>query len=159
MSTPAPQSPAAAEPRSAAAGEAPGLVVAGKSAAGPGIHPRTWTVALPAGIRLLNANERLHWAKRASITRDIRKAAWACAKAAQVPPLARARIAVEYQPPRKSRTRDGGNWSPSGKAAIDGLRDAGVIRDDESRIVTEEAYRIGEPYPRGRLVLHVTEVA
>jgi hypothetical protein len=41
---------------------------------------------------------------------------------------------------------------------IDGCRDAGVFPDDDSRHVVEESYRIGEPYPQGRMVLHVTEV-
>lgn len=122
-------------------------------------EPRTFTICLPAGLELLNANERPHWAKKARITRELRKAAWACARSARVPRLERATVLVEYQPPPTSRTRDGGNWAPSGKALIDGCRDAGVFPDDNSRHVVQESYKIGEPYPKGRIVLHITEVA
>ena len=42
----------------------------------------------------------------------------------------------------------------------DGLVDAKVLTDDECpRYVEKIEYLIGKPYPRGRLVLHITEVA
>lgn len=122
-------------------------------------EPRTFVIEMPAGLRLLNANQRPHWAVKNRITRQLRTASFAIAKRDKVPRLDRVRIVVEYQPPQRARSRDAGNWAPSGKALIDGLRDAKVLPDDNSRHVVEEAYRIGEPYPAGRMVLHVTEVA
>ena len=119
---------------------------------------RTFRIEMPAGLELVNANDRMHWAKKARIVRDLRTAGWACAVNAKVPRLDRVRVTVVYQPPTASRARDAGNWAPTGKALIDGLRDAGVLPDDNSRHVVEEAYRIGEPYPRGRVVLEITEV-
>ena len=119
---------------------------------------RSWVIELPAGTELLNANQRHGWRYKARITKDLRETAGWAARIARVPALERVRIAVEYQPPRVTRSRDGGNWAPSGKACIDGLRDAGVLPDDNSRHVLSETYSIGEPYPRGRLVLVISEV-
>jgi Holliday junction resolvase RusA-like endonuclease len=113
---------------------------------------------MPAGIRLLSSNGRYHWSVRAAITHDIRKAAWACAKQAKIPPLKRASIIVEYQPPLVKRKRDAENVQPSGKAAIDGITDALVFADDNSEYVVSVKYTIGEPFPRGRIVIHITEV-
>jgi crossover junction endodeoxyribonuclease RusA len=124
----------------------------------PPAGPRTWTLEMPAGMKLLNANQRPHWAAKGRIVAALRLAAFACAKNAHIPPLKQVRIVVEYQPPRKIRKRDGGNWAPTGKALIDGIRDAKIIPDDDSGHVVEEAYRIGEPYPLGRMVVHITEV-
>lgn len=119
----------------------------------------TYVLEMPPGLRLLNANHRPHWAVKARITRELRKAAWAIARRDRIPPLGQVRIVVEYQPPSNGRRRDAANWAPTGKALIDGLRDAGVIADDNSRQLVEEAYRIGLRYPRGRMVLHITAAA
>jgi hypothetical protein len=111
-------------------------------------------------MRLLSLNSRMHWAEKGRVTRDLRKAAWALAKAAGIPPLERARVVVEYQPPRVSRRRDLDNVATaSGKPAIGGaLTDARVLADDSPQYLTEITYRLGEPYPSGRLVLVITEV-
>ena len=125
-----------------------------------GFKPRTWTIELPAGLPVLNLNKRLHWAKERAIAKELRLAAWAMARQQKIPHLYRARITVEYQPPRTRRRRDAENIpAPSGKHAVDGLVDAKVLTDDECpRYVEKIEHRIGESYPRGRLVLHVTEV-
>jgi crossover junction endodeoxyribonuclease RusA len=121
--------------------------------------PRTWTIALPAGMRLLSLNDRHHWSVKGRITRDLRVAAWTLARQAKIPPLAQAKVTVEYQPPPTTRRRDLDNVGPaSGKPAIDGIRDAHVLEDDDTRYLTEVTYRIGEPFPKGRLVLTITEV-
>lgn len=120
--------------------------------------PRSWVIELPAGMELLNANQRHSWRHKARVTKVLRETAGWAARIAKVPRLERVRIAVEYQPPKLSRSRDGGNWAPSGKACIDGLRDAGVLPEDHSLHVLSETYSIGQPYPRGRLVLTITEV-
>lgn len=123
-------------------------------------EPRTWTVELPPGLRLLSLNQRLHWAERARITRGLRQAAFVVARNAHIPPLERASVTVEYRPPLATRRRDLDNVpAASGKPAIDGIVDARVLRDDAPPYVTDLHYRIGEPCPRGRLVLHITEEA
>ena len=154
-------SPSPAEPLAAGDGgqapEAGGRE--GQSASG--FHPRTFTIELPAGLPVLNLNKHLHWARERAIAKELRLAAWAMARQQKIPHLYRARITVDYQPPRTRRRRDAENIpAPSGKHAIDGLVDAKVLTDDECpRYVEKIEHLIGEPYPRGRLVLHITEVA
>jgi crossover junction endodeoxyribonuclease RusA len=122
-------------------------------------QPRTWTVALPAGIRLLSQNSRLHWAEKGRIVRDIRRAAFVVSRNARIPPLERASVVIEYQPPPTTRRRDHDNIpAASGKPAVDGaLVDARVLKDDCPPYLTEITCRVGEPFPRGRLVLYITE--
>lgn len=119
---------------------------------------RSWTIKLPAGLRLLSLNGREHYMERHRRAQALKKAAWAMARNARIPSLERVSLVVEYQPPDR-RHRDADNAATaSGKPCIDGLVAAGVIEDDESpRYVAEVAYRIGAPHPGGRLVLHVTE--
>lgn len=122
-------------------------------------EPRTWTIALPAGSALLNANQRLHWAEKGKRTRQIRGDAFWLAKVADIPPLDRVRVVVEYRPALKSRRRDAANWAPSAKACLDGMTDAGIWPDDNSAHVLSETYVIGDPVPLGQLLIHITEVA
>ena len=118
---------------------------------------RTFTIALPAGLKLLSLNDRLHYGQRYRRSQDIKKAACVMALKAKVPRLERVSVVVEYQP-RDRRERDADNISPSGKAALDGIVAAKVLADDSKTYVTGVRCTIGEPYPLGRLVLHLTEV-
>jgi Holliday junction resolvase RusA-like endonuclease len=122
--------------------------------------PRTWTLELPAGMEMLSLNGREHWAARNRKTQALKQAAWVLAKQAKIPRLERASITVEYQPPDRRRRDADNTCAASGKACADGLVAAGVLEDDECpRYVTGIWCTIGERYPQGRLVLHVTEVA
>jgi len=123
-----------------------------------GREPRTFTIEMPAGMELLNSGDRISRHVRAKRTRELRTAAGWWARALRIPLLERARIVVEYRLPAITRNRDAGSWAPTGEACIDGCRDAGIIRDDHSRIVVEESCTIGEQFPRGRIVIHITEV-
>jgi hypothetical protein len=121
--------------------------------------PRTWVLELPAGMKTLSLNQRLHWAERNRRNAALKQAAWALARNAKIPRLERASVVVEYQPPDR-RHRDADNAATaSGKACIDGIVAAGVLEDDESpRFITQVTYRIGERHPHGRLVLTIAEV-
>jgi crossover junction endodeoxyribonuclease RusA len=119
---------------------------------------RTWRLEMPPGQELLNANDRIHWAKRNRITRQLRSDAHLMARHRKIPRLDRARIDGIYQPPPKSRRRDAGNWYPTYKAQIDGLVDAGVFADDDHTRVDGPHMSIGDPFPRGRIVLVITEL-
>jgi crossover junction endodeoxyribonuclease RusA len=114
---------------------------------------------MPAAMKLLSPNARYHWSERSRRSAGLKQAAWAMAISRKVPPLERASVVVEYQPPDRRR-RDADNAAAaSGKPCIDGLVAAGVLADDESpRFVIEVTYRIGPVHPGGRLVLHITEV-
>ena len=118
---------------------------------------RTFTIALPAGMKLLSLNDRLHFGERHRRTQDLKRAACVMALNAKVPRLERVSVVVEYQP-RDRRLRDPDNVAPSGKAALDGIVAAKVLVDDSKTYVTGVRCTIGEPYPLGRLVLHLTEV-
>jgi crossover junction endodeoxyribonuclease RusA len=119
---------------------------------------RTFTIALPPGLALLNLNDRGHWAARYRRSQAIKKAAWALALQARIPRLERVSVTAEYQPPDR-RHRDADNPVASVKAAIDGMVAAGCLPSDESpRYVATVTCSIGEPYPKGRLVLHLAEL-
>lgn len=116
-----------------------------------------WTVELPAGEALLNANRRIHHHARARLTRNLRGIAYWCVREAKVPHLERAHIVVEYRPPDRRR-RDVHNLFPSAKAAVDGVVDAGVLTDDSDAYLIGPDMRLGAVEPGGRLVIHITEL-
>jgi crossover junction endodeoxyribonuclease RusA len=115
----------------------------------------SYTVALPPGLRLLNANERLGWRKRNDITQAIVDAAIVMTRKAKIPPLERVTI-VAVLHPADTRRRDPHNWYPSIKAAIDGVVRAGrVLADDDAEHVLDVSVRLGEPVKGSQLVLHI----
>ena len=117
---------------------------------------RTFTVELPPGLPLLNANRRVHWRVRHERTKAIREAAYLLAQG--LPGLVRAHVVGEYRPPDRRR-RDVANLYPSFKAAIDGaLVDTCVLPDDSDEYLIGPDMRIGDVEPGGRLVLHITEL-
>lgn len=118
----------------------------------------TYTVALPAGLPLLNANRtrRMHWATVRTMAREVRLAAKIAARAEKIPHLERAHITYVIHPHPTGRRRDPGNWAESAKAAVDGLVDAGVFDDDDSSRVTGPDPRLGDPVAGGQLVLIIT---
>lgn len=120
---------------------------------------REWTVELPAGMELLNSNDRSgHWGRRQRLTDELRVTAGWLAKQQKIPRLKRAHILGVYQPPDR-RKRDPANYYPSFKACVDGIvTDAGVLPGDDAVYLDGPDMRLGEPFPRGRLVLHITEV-
>lgn len=145
-----PQTPGGGEPSANADGSSSLL---------PG-QARSWTIVLPAGLPLLSLNGRIHHMERYRRSQALKKAAWAMTLKGKVPRLERISVVVEYQPPDESRRRDADNVpAASGKACVDGIVAAGVVPDDESpRYVAEIKNRVGPVYPKGRLVLYVTEV-
>lgn len=121
--------------------------------------PVVYTIALPAGLRLLNSNEirKMHWATERGIARDIVDAAIVMTRKAKVPKLERVVISSVLHP-KDRRTLDPHNWSPSVKAATDGIVRSGVLADDDSEHVTDGGIVLGEPVKGGQLVLLITVV-
>ena len=143
------------DPETGGSGSEPAPPVRGRAPRAPG---RTFTIALPAGLKLLSLNDRGHWAARYRRSEALKKAAWAMALQAKIPRLERVSITAEYQPPDR-RHRDADNPVASVKAAIDGIVAAGILPSDESpRYVASVTCSIGQPYPKGRLVLHLAEL-
>ena len=88
-----------------------------------------------------------HWKQRSSPTKEWRKAFKVLAKKAQIPHLERIRVVVVQH--RKDRRKiDLGACFPAVKAAIDGITDAGVLDDDDSRHLIELTF--AEPVVDGR---------
>lgn len=147
------------------------LLVAGghRPAATSRTGTRHYAIALKPGLTLLNANQRPHFHKRATITADIRGGAMEAATehpqlmadlaaAKPGPLLARAHILGVLHPPTAGR-RDPANWYPTFKAAVDGLVDAGLFEDDDHEHVLGPDMRLGDKVKGGQIVLHVTELA
>ena len=149
----APRAPVTAGPGGTPASGPPAVTGPSRDRAG-----RTFTITLPAGLKMINLNERLHWAEERRRAREIKKAAWATALNGKIPRLGRVTVTAEYQPPDR-RHRDGDNYAKAAKHAVDGLVAAGCLPGDDRRYVAGTYCTIGEPYPKGRLVLHLTEVA
>lgn len=116
---------------------------------------KVYKIEMPAGMPLLNANGREHWSKRANVTSTIRMTARNLAS--HIPHLERVKIRAIYYA-SNNRRRDMSNLFPSVKAAVDGLVDAGVLKDDSDRFVVSLEMMRGEGIvPGGQLVLEVID--
>jgi hypothetical protein len=133
-------------------------LAAAASTLGAATRLRQYRIALPAGMKLLNANQRLHHRAKAPLTKDIREAARLMARQAKIPHLERAHVFYVVHPVSTARLRDPGNWAPSAKAAVDGMVDAGVLEDDNSTRLLGPDPRLGTPVKHGQLVLVITDL-
>ncbi|MFF8953855.1 hypothetical protein ACF09I_34415 [Streptomyces sp. NPDC014940] len=124
-----------------------------------------YVIALPVGLPLLNANQRMHHHDRRRITARIRAAAHeavtespalmdALAAAKPGPLFQRAHVLGVIHP-GSNRRADPANLYPSFKACVDGLVDAGLFEDDDHTRVVGPDMRLGRVVKRGQLVLVV----
>lgn len=119
------------------------------------------TITVPREL-WMSANQRPHWAVKAKCTKHLRLLANAEARAARLGTFSQVHITAFIGYPTATKA-DAENAAPSVKACIDGLRDAGVIPDDNSEHVIGPDYRreVGKA-PKGthtiRLVLVDQEV-
>ncbi|TXJ78575.1 hypothetical protein E2C11_16340 [Streptomyces lavendulae] len=129
----------------------------------------SYTIALPAGLRLLNANQRPHHRVRHERTKELRDAAHktvtehtalmqALAAAKPGPLFQRAHV-LGILRPATARRADPANWYPSFKAAVDGLVDAGLLDDDDHTRLVGPDMRLGEKVKGGQLVLIIRGLA
>lgn len=121
-------------------------------------EPKVYVLAMPAGMPLANANDRGHWSKGYRVKKELRKTACLLTRAAKIPTMQRASIVGVFEPPNR-QPRDPANWYPSFKAIIDGMVDAGMLPDDNSKHLDGPDMRLGEIHPKGRLVLYVTDLS
>ncbi|WIC88848.1 RusA-like resolvase [Streptomyces phage OnionKnight] len=131
--------------------------------AGP--RPAPFVIALPAGLKLLNSNQRLHHHDRRRITAKLRAAAMEAV--ADSPSLMEALAAAKPGPlfqrahvlgvihPGTHRRADPANLYPSFKAAVDGIVDAGLLEDDDHTRLLGPDMRLGPVVKGGQLVLVV----
>jgi crossover junction endodeoxyribonuclease RusA len=116
----------------------------------------SYLIELPVGMQLINANDRDHWRKSAGKTATIRSVARGLAKG--FPRLGRVKIRAVYYAP-DNRRRDVSNLFPSVKSAVDGIVDAGVLKDDNDKfVVALEIVRGEYNIPKGQLVIEMIEI-
>lgn len=106
-------------------------------------RPDVYVLTIPAPDAWMNANDRHHWAKKAKLTRKWREAAAWAARRADLPRFENRVHVTVFIHKTHGRSYDASNWAPTGKAAVDGLRDAGVLIDDSNRYVIGPDMRAG----------------
>lgn len=133
-----------AAPKSAAATAAAELADSGWDLANEIGGARHWQLLLPP-VQLINANEvrHWHWSDERKTAAAIRQASAVLARKQRVPRLQRGRFLYVVHPRERTQRFDPLNWALSAKAAGDGLVDAGVFADDDSRTVIGADARAG----------------
>lgn len=118
----------------------------------------THTLRVPALSPWISSNQHTHWRNRHALTADWRnRAGWAAVRA-KIPALGEGPVTITATVHRKDRRRfDLDGITPTVKACIDGLRDALVLSEDHSGVITELTIRAGEPRPHPCLILTITE--
>ena len=108
----------------------------------------------------LTANQRLHWAEKARRTRFLRTLARLEARRQHLlPSVGPVWVVAEIQYPGTGRA-DPANANPTVKALIDGLTDAGIWPDDDSKhLIGPDFRRKPGRAPKGmhRITLHITD--
>lgn len=118
---------------------------------------REWTLTVASGLPMLNLNQRMHWAKKAQLTKHWRRLALVNAMAADLPRnLDRVHITAHVTKPT-NRAYDVHNLLPTLKAAVDGLVDYGLIPDDTNAHLVGPDLRQGGKGDRA-ITLTITEL-
>ncbi|WIC40286.1 RusA-like resolvase [Gordonia phage Holliday] len=121
----------------------------------------THRLPLPWTKPPLSMNDRGHWRKKAAETASVRGDCKTLARHANLPRnCAHVVVSLHYRP-RDNRHRDPINLAATQKALVDGLRDYGLVADDDPRYVTDLMPTIhpAEKGEQGRLwlELHIEE--
>lgn len=114
----------------------------------------TLVVRLPFETPPIRSNDRLDWHAKARVVKSVREATALVARKAWLEHMREIGAPFPAHPidypvtvtvvweVTNNRVRDAGSSAPTGKAAIDGLVDAGVLLHDRHSIVVEERFRI-----------------
>ena len=107
---------------------------------------RVWHLPLSDKTPPLSLNKRMSWQQEYRITKRIKQEIFWQAKSKKLPKLhgQKPRIRLVYVP-SANRRRDPSNMQPTQKAAIDGLTEAGIIRDDSPDHIQEQLPYVSEP--------------
>lgn len=93
-----------------------------------------WTVPLPYKRPPLSLNDRMHWAQKAKITKELRLLAKVGAR--HIPDLGKCHVELVWYV-NDRRRRDSDNPFPTLKALADGLVDAEVVEDDTHDLMSK----------------------
>ena len=88
---------------------------------------QSWLIPFEWTRPPISQNDRLHWSKKARLTKQIRKVT--ALQVAHIPPLQKCRVQLVWLV-TDMRKRDADNPAPTYKAMCDGLVDAGIVTDD-----------------------------
>lgn len=100
---------------------------------------RKWTLQLPWKSPPLTLNQRMHWAVKARLTKEVRLIAKV--KARGIPDIERCSVELVWFVTDKRR-RDADNPVLTLKALCDGLVDAEIVPDDTPEYMTKLPVRI-----------------
>lgn len=109
---------------------------------------------------LLTANDKHHWARKAALTKQLRRWGYLLGREERGVArfhLTRARVVFEFAYPDRRR-RDRHNLAPTVKALMDGLIDAGLLPDDADRFLDGPHTVIADRLAAGRLGQTMYEV-
>ena len=115
---------------------------------------------IPAPCKFINSNQRLHRMQAAQLTSIWRNAGTvAVLNQIQGPVIAfSGRVHITAKVWKKKAGRwDVGNWYPTAKAAVDGIVQAGLLRDDSNEHVIGPDMRVGGT-GQNRLIITIEEI-
>lgn len=100
-----------------------------------------WELELPWKSPPLSLNQRMHWAVKARLTKEVRLVGFAKARGSKIPDLERCSVELVWYV-NDRRRRDVDNPVLTLKALCDGLVDAEVVADDTPEYMTKLPVRI-----------------
>lgn len=124
---------------------------------------RTWSLALPWRTPPLTLNRRLHHMAEHRIRQQVKHAATVLARVQRIPRL-HAITAELVWLKADNRTADSDNIAPTLKPALDGLKAAGVLLDDNSDHVLRTSTRVvlrrdRADHPGGHVILKIRDLS
>lgn len=112
-------------------------------------------IFIPRVAAWLTTNSRDHWAVTNKRTQTWRKAAWAMTKAGRLTPVV-GPVHITATIHKTTRHRyDLDGHTPTVKACIDGIRQAGLIPEDDTTVIPQLTIRAGEPRTRAGILLRI----
>lgn len=106
----------------------------------------SFVIELPYTRPPLTLNQKMHWAVKAKLTRQVRSTVCSLARQARIGQHEQVDVVLEYTP-RDSRRRDRDNLVATLKPCLDGLVDAGLVPDDSPQFLSWSAPVICPPDP------------
>lgn len=119
-------------------------------------EPFTWHLIHFDKPWLMNHDNNLHYRERANLRMVWKNAFWGLAKQAKIPKLDHVRLSIIHHYSDRRYVPDCDACAPAVKAAIDGIRIAGVISDDGPQWVGPITYELPVKSLRNALEVVVT---
>lgn len=118
----------------------------------------SWTLRYDERPWTLNKERTLHHMQRAKLVKEWREAFRDLAQEAMMPHLTMVEIVAQPYVLNGRFDQDTGNCFPAVKAAVDGLVDAGVLIDDNAKIVVKLTF-LAPIHGSDALEITISEVA